>query len=231
MRLLLLRHGQTTANVRGALDTAFPGHPLTDLGRAQAAAVPAALADEDVAAVYCSNLTRTRRTAEPLRAERGLSVGVRPGLAEVRAGDLEMRDDEAAVRGYVECLVAWMSGDLDRAMPGGEDGHHFWARYDGALDDIATRHPDETVAVVSHGAAIRVWTAISTRMSRDEAEAAQISNTGLAVLERRAGRWKLERWSSDPVGGAHLLDTAARDVTGDAVDDVEDETSGAPTAR
>lgn len=79
MRLLLLRHGQTTANVRGALDTAFPGHPLTDLGRAQAAAVPAALADEDVAAVYCSNLTRTRRTAEPLRAERGLSVGVRPG--------------------------------------------------------------------------------------------------------------------------------------------------------
>ncbi len=219
MRLLLLRHGQTTANVHGALDTAFPGRPLTALGRAQAAAVPAALADEDVAAVYTSNLTRTRRTAEPLRAARGLRVGIRPGLAEVSAGDLEMRDDEAAVRGYVECLVAWMGGDLDRSMPGGPDGHSFWARYDGALEAIAARHRGETALVVSHGAAIRVWTAVVTAMTADEAEAAHISNTGMAVLERRAGAWELERWCADPVGGAHLLDPRAHDVTGDAVED------------
>ncbi|SEQ44707.1 histidine phosphatase family protein [Microlunatus flavus] len=222
MRLLLIRHGQTTANVRGALDTAFPGEPLTDLGRAQAAAVPAALEDEDVTAVYASNLTRTRRTAEPLRAARGLRVGIRPGLAEVRAGDLELRADEVAVRGYVDCLVAWMGGDLDRRMPGGADGHAFWARYDGALTAIAERHSGRTVAVFSHGAAIRVWTALATRMALERAEQLHVANTGMAVLEHRPGRgWDLERWSTDPVGGAHLLDTRARDVTGDSVDDVE----------
>ena len=30
MRLLLIRHGQTPANVRGELDTAAPGPGLTD---------------------------------------------------------------------------------------------------------------------------------------------------------------------------------------------------------
>ena len=38
MRLLLMRHGQTHANVSGELDTAHPGVDLTDLGRAQAVA-------------------------------------------------------------------------------------------------------------------------------------------------------------------------------------------------
>ena len=59
MRLLLVRHGQTPANVAGALDTAFPGLGLTPLGQAQAEAVPAALADERVAAVHASRLVRT----------------------------------------------------------------------------------------------------------------------------------------------------------------------------
>ena len=38
MRLLLMRHGQTHANISGDLDTAHPGVDLTDLGRAQAVA-------------------------------------------------------------------------------------------------------------------------------------------------------------------------------------------------
>lgn len=224
MRLLLLRHGQTTANVAGALDTAFPGRPLTALGAEQARAVPDALAREDVSAVYVSNLRRTRATVEPLRTARGLTVRVRPGLAEVRAGALELRSDDEAVQGYVDTLVAWMGGDLHRAMPGGPDGHSFWARYDGALTAIAERHRDETVVVVSHGAAIRTWTALATGASLDEAAARHLANTGLAVLERDgAGAWSLESWTSDPVGGAHLLDTRARDVTGESAEDIADE--------
>ena len=39
MRLILIRHGETTANVALALDTAFPGADLTELGHAQAAAL------------------------------------------------------------------------------------------------------------------------------------------------------------------------------------------------
>jgi probable phosphoglycerate mutase len=37
LRLVLARHGQTTANAEGILDTRLPGHPLTEEGHRQAA--------------------------------------------------------------------------------------------------------------------------------------------------------------------------------------------------
>ena len=218
MRLLLIRHGQTPANVAGALDTAFPGLGLTALGETQAAAVPDALAGERITALHASPLVRTQLTAAPLAAAQQLRVQVVPGLEEVSAGSLEMRSDEEAVEAYVECLAAWTAADLDRTMPGGSDGHAFWARYDAAVSTVvAGRAVDETVAVVSHGAAIRVWTALSTRMPPEEAHELRISNTGMATLEGDPGSgWRLLDWHADPLGGQSLLDEGAQDVTGDS---------------
>jgi probable phosphoglycerate mutase len=91
MRLLLIRHGQTPANVLGQLDTARPGPGLTELGARQAAEIPDALANERVDALVASTLLRTQLTAAPLAGARGLEVEVRPGLHEIEAGDLESR--------------------------------------------------------------------------------------------------------------------------------------------
>lgn len=71
MRLLLVRHGQTPSNVRFLLDTAVPGPGLTELGERQAAALPEALAGEDIDALYASTLTRAQLTAAPLAGARG----------------------------------------------------------------------------------------------------------------------------------------------------------------
>src|SRR3978361_1596701 len=80
MRLLLIRHGQTPANVLGQLNTRKPGPGLTAIGEKQAAAVPGALRGEQVGAVFASTLIRTQLTAEPLSQERGLPVTVLDGL-------------------------------------------------------------------------------------------------------------------------------------------------------
>lgn len=226
MRLLLIRHGQTPANVVGALDTAFPGLGLTELGQVQAAALPDALAHERIGALHASPLVRTQLTAAPLADASGLDVEVRPGLEEVSAGDLEMRSDADGVGAYVECLAAWMRGDLGRTMPGGPDGHAFWHRYDGALSAIAGQHRDEdTVAVVSHGAAIRVWSALACRLPPEQSFELSIANTGMATLEGDPGNgWHLRGWHAEPLGGTLLLDATAADVTGDSADEVEDAT-------
>ncbi|HET7430380.1 MAG TPA: histidine phosphatase family protein [Nocardioides sp.] len=222
MRLFLIRHGQTPANVAGELDTAPPGAGLTDLGHRQAAAVVTALAGERIAGVYASPLVRTQLTAEPLAHAHGLDVRVQPGLEEVRAGDLEMRTDEDAVAAYLGTLAGWMLGDLDRRMPGSHDGHAFLERYDAAVRAIAGRHrADDTVVAVSHGAAIRTWSAV--RVSDLDAAAVterRVMNTGGVLLagDPDAG-WRLERWSSEPLGGADLADRAAHDVTGDGADE------------
>ena len=221
MRLLLIRHGQTPSNVAGALDTAFPGAPLTQLGRRQAAEAPPALVDEDVVAVYASTLTRAQSTAAAVAEARGLEVRIRQGLEEIAAGDLEMRNDEEAVETYRDVVARWMHGELDVAMPGAADGRAFLARYDAALRAIADEHDeDATVAVVSHGAAIRVWSGLRSGEPADEAEERHLSNTGMHVLEGHpASGWALVSWRADPLGGAHLVDDDAADPTADQGDD------------
>jgi broad specificity phosphatase PhoE len=225
VRLLLVRHGQTPHNVGGALDTAYPGAGLTDLGHRQAAAVPGALADERIAGVYASRLVRTQLTAGPLAEARGLEVVVREGLEEISAGDLELRTDEEAVHAYIGCLVEWLHGDLDRTLPGGWSGHEFLERYTGAVADVVGRHGDtDTVAIFSHGAAIRVFTSLAARVPSEQASDLRLMNTGMAVLDGDpATGWSLVSWRSEPLGGADLADDRAHDVTGEAPDDAADE--------
>ena len=112
MRLLLVRHGQTPANVDGLLNTAIPGPGLTALGEQQAAMIPVGLRGTPVDAVYASLLVRTQLTARPLAEDRGLDVRVLEGIHEIGAGALEDLRDRASVRAYLETSVP-DSGELD----------------------------------------------------------------------------------------------------------------------
>lgn len=218
MRLLLIRHGQTPANVRGELATVRPGPGLTPLGEQQAAAVVDALAGEQIAAVYVSPLTRTGLTAAPLAAALGLDAQVIEGVEEIEAGDLEDRNDLPSVMVYVKTAFGWAEGDLDGRIPGSIDGHEFFGRFDGAVATIFDTHPDETVAVFSHGAAIRVWSVgRGANLSGDSSLIRHLDNTGVVVLEGSpADGWTVLTWEGEPVGGEELADATALDPTGDA---------------
>lgn len=218
MRLLLIRHAQTPANVRGELATARPGPGLTDLGRRQADGVVHALADQRIDAIYASPLLRTGLTAAPLAQAHGLSVEVLEGLEEIEAGTLEDRSDMPSVMTYVKTAFGLTEGALDGRIPGSIDGHEFFARFDGAVTRIFDAHPDGTVAAFSHGAAIRVWAV--TRAANLQADAPfirHLDNTGVVVLNGSpASGWLVETWEGEPVGGDQLADPLAFDPTGDA---------------
>ena len=218
MRLLLIRHGQTPANVRGELDTAAPGPGLTARGQAQALSVPGALREERIDAVYASTLVRTQQTAAPLAAALELPVTVLPGVHEIEAGEVEMATDHASYRSYLGTCYAWGLGERDRMMPGGTTGHHFFARFD---DSIATAASVENAAIVTHAAAMRVWVAGSARNIEPEFVARQeLDNTGLAVLEGSpATGWELVEWRGTPLGGEVLVDETAEDPTGEGIDE------------
>ncbi|WP_416977469.1 histidine phosphatase family protein [Streptomyces sp. T028] len=220
MRLLLVRHGQTPTNVHYLLDTAVPGPGLTDLGEQQAAALVDALADEEIGAVYASTLVRTQLTAAPLAAARGLDVLVRDGIREVSAGDMEMQpgESEHAVL-YMRTVFAWAAGDLDLRIPGGESGAEFLARYDAVVAEAATGDAS-TVALVSHGAAIRTWTAARARnIDVPFAAAHRLANTGTVILEGDpAAGWQVLTWAGATVRPAGEGGPAGEPATGDQGD-------------
>jgi probable phosphoglycerate mutase len=233
VRLLLIRHGQTPANVAGVLDTLAPGPGLTALGSRQAAEVPRALANDPIDGIFASILVRTQLTAAPLSLDRGLEVQVMPGLHEIEAGSLEGNTDHGSIRTYLKTAFAWGLSQLDAAMPGGTDGYAFFERFDRDVAAIArelagsTLNADPAIAlataasrtavVFSHGAAIRVWVAArATNVPPSFAGEHDIDNTGVVELEGSpASGWTLLSWQGTPVGGAELADPTADDPTGE----------------
>jgi broad specificity phosphatase PhoE len=218
MRLLLIRHGQTIDNVNGAIGAVVPGPGLTDLGRRQAAAIPAALEAERISAVYVSTMRRTQETAVPLAEALGLDAQVVDGLQEITSGDLEQRSDPDAIKAYMGTVFSWWTS-LDGRVPGGENGHEFYGRYTAAIGAIAAEHPDATVAVVSHGAAIRAWSSYAAaNVDAEFSRTHPLENTAIVVLEGSPDEgWVVTYWADEPVGGAQLEDTSAPDPTADAL--------------
>jgi broad specificity phosphatase PhoE len=136
--LLLVRHGETDWNAEGKLQ----GHtdrPLNEYGRRQAQALADKLAGESIDAVYASDLSRARETAEIVGEKLGLTVAVDPDLREKNWGNWEgLTSDE---RLHIEFEGETSEAHRDRTLS--------------AVQRIVERHPGERVVVVTHGGSLR----------------------------------------------------------------------------
>lgn len=202
MRLILVRHGETTANVAQLLDTAEPGADLTDTGRAQAVALVDALDGTAIDAIYASTLVRTQQTAAPLAAARGLAVHIRPGLREISAGALEMAGGDEAIARYLDTSMCWAAGDLAAMLPGGETGAATLARFDAVVSEVAASGA-QTVALVSHGTIIRTWSTARSDFPVERAARSRLANTDAVVLEGTPeDGWRVLSWAGTPIEDA-----------------------------
>lgn len=217
MKLILVRHGRTIANVMGALDNAFPGNPLDEVGLAQAASLPGRLREaghlEDISSLWVSPILRARQTIAPVEQATGLQAQICSGLREVLAGDLEMNTDAASIACYTDTTRAWMIGRLHARLPGSpEDGADTVGRFSAVVEQISqVAAPDATALLVAHGTVLRVWTALvaATAAGADPAWIANhpMTNTAFSVVmgDHEHG-WRLEDWAegtwraADPAG-------------------------------
>lgn len=196
-QLILVRHGQTDANVRGALDSLPPGEPLNERGLAQAEALARRLSDEPVSAVYASRAIRAQQTAAPVAARHELAVEVLDGVQEVFVGDLEGREDRASLEAFHRVYDSFFAGGLDAHLPGGESALDLRARFVPAVEKIMDG-AGGAVVLASHGAAIRLGAAA---LLGDAIETAYVANTAIVVLRpdpMAPTGWVLEHWDPAP---------------------------------
>jgi len=198
-RLYLVRHGQTPSNVAGALDTALPGAPLTDLGREQARTVGRELAGSGISpsAVFSSEAARARETAGLIAAELALGSDAVPGVHEVQAGEFEMRTDAEALLAYNRVVRAWLErGDLTASLPGGEDALAVQARAMPLVSDLRESYLDNgtDVVLVVHGTLMRLLAVFAGAAPSHWALANHLPNCGVIELAPDGGGWSCERW-------------------------------------
>jgi len=157
--LLLVRHGETDWNAtrrwQGRDDP-----PLNARGIAQARELADALAADDIAAVYTSDLRRALQTAEIVGERLGLEIVPLAELREIdvgswsgrRSADIEVEEPEA----WARHVASWGTGWTD-----GETPEQLTARVVDALRRISSERDEERVLVVAHGGVIRALTAFA----------------------------------------------------------------------
>lgn len=186
-RLLLTRHGETTANAARQ----FSGHSdvsLTALGRRQARALAVRLRGETVAAAYASDLSRARETAELALAGRGLTVRGEPGLREFNFGDWEGRTFAEVRAGWPDDWNRLLAIDDGFCAPGGEPLRETRVRVSEAVQRIVAAHPDETVLVAAHGGTLQLVFAEALGMATGAMFRIATDNCALSIIEIHGAR-------------------------------------------
>ena len=207
MRLLLVRHGQSLANIEARIQG--DDDPLTDLGRAQAEALGLHLRSRgDVSHLYASPLDRARETAEIIGRHLGIAPVFEPGLAEINAGNAAgLLWEEWAAR-FPEHAARLQRGEITLAerWEGGESGQEFADRIMATFDRIVERHraTSDVVVVVSHGGPLS-W--ISARLHGDPLDAwpfdrAIFGNCSLSEIE-------IDEHGSHRIGALNVIDHLA----------------------
>jgi broad specificity phosphatase PhoE len=151
--LLLTRHGETEWN-RTHRWQGFTGPPLNEVGRQQADELAARLEAFDIDAIYSSDTVRAVETAAIVGARLGLEVTQDPRLREVNFGEWEGLTRHEINERYAGAFSEWDARKL-AAPTGGESDVAMAERVIEALSEIAAKHDDDQVLVVTSGGPIR----------------------------------------------------------------------------
>jgi phosphoserine phosphatase len=209
VRLLFVRHGESTWNAEGRYQGRREA-PLSKRGALQADALAARLAaDKDLRprAIVSSPLSRARDTAAPAARALGLKIELVPDLIEISHGEWEgLLKPEIASR-WPAMFAAWRDAPDSVRFPDGESLDDVRARWRSFFSDVA-RYPSPLM-VVTHDVIVRlaVLDALGEPLSAFNSVAAE--NAAITEIECDSPELHLIRVNE----GAHLGDLRADPAT------------------
>lgn len=183
-RILAIRHGETAWNV----DTRIQGQldiGLNDTGLWQAERVGLALSEEDIHAVYSSDLGRAFQTAQaiahaPTRA-RPVSLTPTPALRERHFGHLQGHTWAAIEADWPADAKLWRTRDPHWSPLGGESLLVLRERIARCVDALASQHLGEHIVLVAHGGVMDVLYRLATQQ---DIQAPRTWHLGNAAINR-----------------------------------------------
>ena len=193
-RLCIVRHGETAWNaehrVQGQLDV-----PLNAIGHAQALAASKVLGIEKFSAIYSSDLSRARQTAEPTATRLAMKVFLDPDLRERHYGIFERLTYAEVKKMFPRDYARFEARDPDYAFRTGESLKDFSARSIAVISRIAERHPGESVLVFTHGGILDKLYRYVTGLPLSAERTFGIPNAGLNRIELVADKWQIRAWA------------------------------------
>ncbi|MGH2510412.1 MAG: histidine phosphatase family protein [Ktedonobacteraceae bacterium] len=204
-RIYLIRHGETLANREfryiGSRDDA-----LSPVGEVQATQLAAALTALPIRAVYSSPLQRARHTAEAIAVPHQLTVQVTPELRECNFGAWEGLSRAEVVAQDATRLHTWEQ-DATMAPPDGESFAAMQQRVCTYIEQLAEKHAEQALALVSHVGPIKVLLAAAIEAPLSASFRIFLDPATISVIDWQAGGHALVRLVNSH---AHMGWTEAR---------------------
>ena len=189
-RIYLIRHAQSEGNLyRRALGW-YDGH-VTPLGRKQISALELRFQSIPVHAVYASDLSRARETAQALTVPKNLELHCDPAFREIHMGELTKipygdltYHHPSLYDAFYSCSPQWEPKD-------GETFRQVSDRITPAFFRVAADHPEKTVAIFSHAMAIRcLQSALRGKPPHEFTDLPLGGNTAVSCYEIQGDRFR-----------------------------------------
>lgn len=189
LRIYLVRHGVTIWNSEGRLQ----GHtdvPLSEEGRTQAALIGTRLSDTPITAIWSSDMSRARDTAEAIAAGHNIQVRTTPLLRERMMGTWEgLTKEEIRATGGEPLLTAYRQDSVANRPPGAEEMQDVWNRLSSVAREIRETYADGTVVVVGHGGTLRVILCDALGANINNLRRLWLDNASLSLVECDGDKW------------------------------------------
>ena len=205
--LILIRHGETVWNLERRMQGQADS-PLSDKGVRQARLLAQRMKEIEFTALYSSDSGRARDTARSIAEVTGHQLILEPRLRERNFGVLEGLTGPEMQEQHPEAYANFKKREPDYVVPGGESAAAFRDRALACLAEIATRHANELVVVVTHGLVCDITYRAAYGMDLMAPRYFELVNTGLNRFRFDGTAWKCEVW-----GDADHLDDELQSST------------------
>ena len=165
--IYLIRHAEAEGNLYRRIHGHYDSL-ITENGFRQIEALQKRFESVHIDAVYSSDLYRTMTTGRAVWNAKGLELHTDPRLREVFMGDWEDHPWGEVRHFTPDELNRFNATDPTWRAPNGENLAEVGDRMEEAIREIASRHDGETMAIFSHGTAIRQFTANAKKLSPEQ---------------------------------------------------------------
>jgi broad specificity phosphatase PhoE len=199
--IILVRHGETQLNTTGV----FRGRtdvPLNERGIDQAAAVAEALAYPTVSAVYSSPRVRALDTARAIASRHGLEPVVDEAYNNIDLGEWQGSRKEEVRNDHPDLWRLWTEDPENLRIPGGETLAQVRERAYARTLELARRHPDERIVVVSHRSVTKLLAGALMGLEHGYFWSFYIDNAAYSIFGFNGAAFVLLKWNE----GCHLGD-------------------------
>lgn len=196
-KIYVVRHAEAEGNLYRRIHGVYDSL-ITESGHRQVEYLKKRFENIHIDAVYSSDLTRTKQTAAAIYIPKGLPLYTTPQLREINMGIWEDVTWGDVYYKTPDILEKYNHDSFNWHIDGCESFEELTERMLKIVMQLGKKHEGESIAVVTHGTAIRALLLYVLGMSRSDIEKLPYSdNTAVSLLNYSNGKLSAEYYNDN----------------------------------